>query len=64
MVEGWLDDEDGPQRGRKSRASAEDDSDDEGGESPPIVLCARCYSLKHYGCEYRHLPFNLLGFVV
>ena len=59
MVEGWLDDEDGaPQRGQKGKPAAEvGDGDDEGEEAPPTVLCARCYSLKHYGCE----PCNPIG---
>lgn len=38
----------------------------EGEESTPDILCARCYSLTHYGCAAGavsarpHLPFALL----
>lgn len=48
MVEGWLDDESLGKRGRRG-PEAEDGEEEEEEDLTPNVLCARCYSLKHYG---------------
>lgn len=47
MVEGWLDDEPLGRKGRQGpdAIAAEEEEED----ATPSVLCARCYSLKHYG---------------
>ena len=50
MVEGWLDDEDLGRRGRRGVEAEGGEEDEEDAEdAAPRVLCARCYSLKHYG---------------
>lgn len=47
MVEGWLDDESLGRKGRRGSEAEEEAEEEE--DTTPTVLCARCYSLKHYG---------------